>query len=427
MRAEIIPLVEKVAKHPVTKNALALYAIQAANYILPLVTVPYLARVLKPGAYGMVLLAQSAALWMGLIVEYGFGLSATREIARYRFDRLQLGKTVSGVFAAQLILAVGVAAFAAGLTVFVDTFRSSPQFAALAWLSAVTQGLAPVWYFQGLERMAFPAGVNLAMRAAVTAATFLIVRGPDDAWKVLALQGLGGLAAACVLAAQLGRDVRPPWPSISDARTALRLGWSMFFLRAAVSLYTTANTFILGLFVPPDRVAFYGGPEKISKAVLSSLGPISQALYPRMSRLASEDEQKAGKVGRIALVAMGTLGMFLALVVWAGAPVIVRLVFGPAYEPAIPVLRVLAWLVPTIALSNVFGVQWMLPHGMDRSVNIIITLAGVLNVVLALMLASRMGPIGMAIAVLITEMTVTLSMFTVLWRSRASLFEVGAR
>lgn len=411
----------RTLRDPVARNALALYAVQAAQYLFPLMVVPYLARVLKPAGYGMVLLAQSLAVWLALVVEYGFGLSATREVARHKGDQARLSDIVSGVLGAQVLLSLVAIGIAAAHAWSVGSFRAAPEYAWLAWLAAVAQALGPVWYFQGQERMLYPASLNVVVRGITAAATLLWVRQPDDGWKVLGLQAAGGLIVSLLTVARMHREVPRKRPGLPAIRGALQMGWSMFFFRAAVSLYTTANTLILGMFVPPSEVAFYASPEKVSKAVLSGLSPISQALYPRMSAMVAQDVERARRVGRLALVSMGSLGLFLGVATWLASPAIVRLLFGPGYEPAVPVLRVLAWLVPLIAISNVLGIQWMLPCGMDRAFNLIIFCSGILNVALSSILAPRFGAVGMAVAVLVTEAVVTASMVAVLLRHRAPL------
>ncbi|WP_324718112.1 oligosaccharide flippase family protein [Carboxydochorda subterranea] len=423
-RGQVRHLVLAAVRHPVARNAVALYAARAVNYVFPLILVPYLARVLKPSGYGMVLLAQSLAIWLTLIMEYGFVLSATREVARHRREREHLRDIVSSVLGAQLLLALTAACLTVASGFFVDAFRAEPGFAILAWLIAISQAFAPVWYFQGIELMTYPATVNVIAKGLATGATFLWVGRPEDAWKVLALQGMGGFVAMWILFGKMAREVRPSWPSAGKVKAALRMGWPLFFYRGAASLFTTANTFVLGVFVPPERVAFYAGPEKIAKAMLSTLEPFGQALYPRMTRLAAEDEVKAGRLGRAALGLVATLGMVLGFVTWAGASPFVRLFLGDDYAPAIPVLRVLAWVIPASALGNFLGIQWMLPYGMDRVFNTIIASSGVLNIALALVLAPTRGPLGMATAVVATEALIALSAFAVLWRRRAALLRL---
>ena len=89
------------------KNTLALYALQFAGYVIPLVTLPYLARVLRAEGFGLLLFAQSFALWGSIIFEYGFNLSASREVAQNRGSRDALATTAAGVLGAKLLLLVG--------------------------------------------------------------------------------------------------------------------------------------------------------------------------------------------------------------------------------------------------------------------------------------------------------------------------------
>jgi PST family polysaccharide transporter len=91
-------------RHPVFQNALALYSVQLAEYLLPMISVPYLARVLQPAAWGMVVYAQNFSGWMILVLEYGFGFSATREIARRRDDPIHHAEVARGVVGANILL-----------------------------------------------------------------------------------------------------------------------------------------------------------------------------------------------------------------------------------------------------------------------------------------------------------------------------------
>jgi PST family polysaccharide transporter len=115
---------------------------------------------------------------------------------------------------------------------------------------------------------------------------------------------------------------------------------------------------------------------------------------------------------------MGAGGVLLGLVAYLGAPFLVRILLGPMFDPTVPVLRVLALLLPLIAVSNVLGIQWMLPLGLDHVFNRIILAAGVLNLSLAYWLAPRFAEMGMAWAVVIAEGFVTLTMYGYLrWRN----------
>ena len=391
--------------------------------LLPLIAVPYLARVLRPEGWGLVVFAQSFAGWMSLLLEYGFNLSATREIARHRDKPTEVARIISGVTGAVVLLALLSAAAALVARFTVPVFRQFPEYLALAWLIGITQAAKPLWYFQGVERLYRPAWLNVAARALATAGIFIWVAHPGDGWKPLVLQVAAGALVAAVSLIWMYREVSFTAPSLSRAREALRMGWTMFLFRGAVSLYTTANAFILGLFVPPALVAFYGGAERLNKAVMAGLDPISQALYPRITHLVAADKQKAARMARFGLLAIGGLGLVLGIAVMLFAPLAIRILLGNRYEASIPVLRILALLIPLVALSNVIGVQWMLPLGMDRQFNKVIMGAGILNVSLALWLAPRLGPVGMATSIVFAEAFVVISMWWVLQNSGRQFWE----
>jgi PST family polysaccharide transporter len=402
--------------HPVTQNLLAISIVQAGNNAVPLLTVPYLTRVLGPTGWGLFGFAQSFAISLGLVAEYGFWLSGSREVARHRDDRVMLGKIVAGVMGAKTMLAVGAVLIAFLLKPTIPIFRQHPGllWAAVFW--SVSQGFNMMWYYQGLERMWRMASFDIFFKTAAIAATFLLVRGPGDESKALALGGAGWFVSAVVTAAIAYREVGFRWPTLLLSWNALRMGWSLFLFRAAVSLYTSANGFVLGFFAIPAQVGYYAGAEKISKGLLAPLSPLGQALLPRITYLAASSRDRAARLAKMSVVVMGVGGLLLGACAFLLSPLIVRVTLGPAYQPAVPVLRVLAGLVPSIALSNALGIQWMLPLGLDSTLNRIILGAGLLNVVLAVLLAPRFAQIGMAWAVLASEVFVTAGIYIALRR-----------
>lgn len=413
-----IVTITKVVRHQIVRNIVALYGVQVANYLFPLIIIPYVSRVLRPEGWGMVVFAQSLAMWLSLVIEYGFGLSATREIARKRDDNNYLIQIAAGVLGAKCVLSFGTIFVSIIIFWTVPILQQFPEYLLLAWLSAFTQGLNPLWYFQGTERLQLPATLNIGARFLVTVLIFFMVQGPNDGKLLLALQLIADLLTTGISIIWMYREISFKWPKLEETLSALRSGWSMFFFRSAVSLYTTANGFILGLFVPPALVGFYGGAEKINKAILAMLNPISQVLYPRMNYLVARDGRRASNMAYISLLLMGGIGVFLGGIVFICAPLIISILFGPGYEPSTRVLRVLAFIIPLIALSNVLGIQWMLPLGLDRLFNSIILIAGFINIGLAIFLAPRFGPLGMAWAVVVSEAFVTFSQFITLWMKR---------
>jgi PST family polysaccharide transporter len=154
-------------------------------------------------------------------------------------------------------------------------------------------------------------------------------------------------------------------------------------------------------------VAWFAGAEKIARSAVQGTGPITQVFFPRISRLMLTDRPGAARAARMSVMLMLGVGISAGVCMFFGAPWLVRLLLGPGFEGAVPVLRILALLPPLIALSNAFGVQWMLALGLDAELNRIILAAAALDIVLALVLGNRFQHIGVGASVALAEVFVT--------------------
>lgn len=399
------------------ENLLALYGVQVATLMIPLLTLPYLARTLGPVVWGQVAAVQALSLTLSLVVEYGFVYSATRRVALHRHEPEALGRLAASVLGAKLLLSLGVMAL--GVLVFQVTpvFRESPALLSWGIAYAVAQGFSPLWYFQGIERLQRVASVDVIARVAVAAATFLLVTSPEHGWRVLALQGTLVAAAQGINLRTVYREIPFRWPTLGLSLAGLRDGASMFLFRGAASLYTTANAALLRLFVPSTGVAYYTNAERLSTAGKSMLQPVSQLLFPRMSYLIHHDPFQARRLLRHSLGLLVLFACSVSVLAILVAPRFVPWFFGSAYRPTVELFQLLCLTFPVVAASNVLGVQWMIPQGMDRAFNTIVLGAGLLNVGLMFALVPRFGVHGLVYSVIASESFVALSMWLYLtWR-----------
>ena len=398
------------------RNVASLYGVQFANYLLPLITIPYLTRVLGPATWGLVAFAQAFGALAAVGIGYGFDLSATREAAKNRDSRTELANLLAGVMGAKLLLAAGVVALAFVIEPWVPLFRRHPVYLWAAVFWAAAQSFSMLWYYQGVERMRLIAVLDIMGRTAATAGIFIIVRHPSDGWKVLGLQGAGMLMSAAIATAFVYREVPvklPTWPLV---RNSLRMGWSLFVNCGAVSLYGIGNSFLLGLFVSPQAVGFYAGAEKITHALMRLLVPVHQSLYPRLSHLVHHDRPGANRLASLSLLLMSSMGAVMSIAAFFGAPWAVQIILGKNFAASIPVLRIMAPLPFLDAVSTMLGVLWMLPLRLDRQFNKVVLAAGALNIGLAVALAPRFAQLGMASAVVIVELFVTITLYVTLHR-----------
>ncbi len=425
LRNDSTSRVARLVRHRIVRNAFALYWVQFATLIVPLVTLPYLTRVLGQDALGTLILAQSSSNVLGLVLEFGFNQSATRDVAVARDDRNRLSSIVSGVLGAKAILAAATLAAVLVAAGAISSVGDQPEFVVLAWLAAVGMGFTPNWFFLGIEAMRVAALVQLASRVLATVLTFLLVHEPEDAWIVLALTAASTGFAAVVLIARMSRRAPVRVPRWAESAKALRRGSRLFVSAAAVGFYTTANVVILGLFVPAAQVAVFGLAERIVRAATQLLAAVASAAYPRLSYLQRADAAgRARRLGRVTLASLVAVGVASAVFLAVFDEEIVRVLFGSEFAASAPLLQILCLIVPLIAYSTVIA-GWMLSLEMDRQLVRTVLLGAAVNLVLAFVAAPAFGARGMAWAVVLAELAVALGLTAAVLKRDSTTSGVG--
>ena len=392
-----------LARARLVRNIMALYGVRAVEQVLPLLVLPYLARVLGPTGWGVFAIAQAFAMYGIVTVEYGFTFSGTRAVASARDQAAQLADLVSGAFVAQLVLAAVVTLAAVVVRLVVPVFEDQPSLVWAGLAFAILQGFNPVWYFTGQERIPLIGAITVGAKITATLAIFALVREPADSWLVLACYAGGSLLATAAGYILMLRDVRPGRLSLGLVGRTLRLGASMFVMRVALMMHTAGNVFLLGLLVAPHQVAFFAAGEKLCRPVAWLLQPINTALLPRLSHLVGASPNEARQLAALTLFLQGATGILLGLTIGLFAPWLVDLMFGAEFTAATPVLQVMAAIIPLMVVNGALVTQWMIPHGLDRLLNIVVIASTVLNLALALILAPRFGALGMAWVTVVAE------------------------
>jgi polysaccharide transporter, PST family len=402
--------IARFLRNDLVHNSAALYGVQLCRKVVPLITMPYLARVLGATEWGTVAFVASLGEFIVLLIEFGFNLSATREIAQNRHIPNKCGGVMAGVIGAQVLLATSVVGTALIASRFIPLLRDNPYMLWAGLFYGVVQGMNPLWFFQGLERLRLAGGIEIVGKILGMMAVFLFIHSPGDGWRALLFQALPPMLSTFIGIGLAYRYFPFTPPTLALIRDALRSGWRLFVFRSGESLYGAGNAFILGLFAPPAAVGYFAVAERISKAVFGLLNPIREALYPRISRLAATAAERATALARTGATIMIASGFIFGVTLYVLAPQLIHLMTGADFLPAVTVLRILAPLPLLLSITYSVGLQWLLPFGQDAVVNRIILTAGALNLVIAFFAAPVYQHIGMAVSVLISEIYVCISM-----------------
>jgi PST family polysaccharide transporter len=414
----------KVFESNIARNAASLYVVQACRKIVPIFTIPYLARVLGPSGWGDVAFTLSMGDLIALFAEFGFILSATRELAQNRDSDEACGLIAGGTLGAQVVLSIVGVLAAWAVSTQVPLLRSHPRLLCAGLVYGVAQGIAPFWLFQGLERMTLAASLEVAGKLSALAAIFLFVHAPSDEWKVLVFQSFAPVVIAVVGIWMAHRLINFRMPTLPMIWRAIRASWPMFLLRGGMAAYSTVNVLILAMFAPASVVGYYASAEKLSKAILGLLLPIRDAFYPRLSHLAAHSPKENERLTRISALIEGGAGLILSVGTFMFAGLIMKTIFGKSFAEAVPLLQIMAAIPLIWSLSDAIGFQSLLPAGKEALLTKVIMAGALVNCSLAFILAPRFQATGMAITVVIAEASVCAIMVFIVART-TKLFRRG--
>jgi PST family polysaccharide transporter len=415
--ANVATFARKRLSSSVGRNVISLYVLQFGNYVLPLATVPYLVRVLGPEKFGLVAFGQGLMAYFSLAVNYGFDWSCTRKVALHRDDPELVNQIAANVWGAKALLCAATLVLLLILLTLLPGLRAEAPLLLVLYVSVLGSMLFPAWLFQGLERMSAISVTNLCARTLGAVAIFLFIRRPADFLIYAIIFSAQGLVAGLIGAGVAFKMFQlhlflPSWRGVLQE---ISESTPLFCTTAAIGLYTSGNAFILGLLTSPVVVGYYSGAEKIVTSVLGLIGPLFQALFPHITKLAGQSREFALRAARKALFLLGTFGLGMTTIVICAAPLIVRILLGPRYTDSIGVLRILAVNIFNVSVATVWSTLVMISFKRDRAVMILVLLSGCLNLALAFILVPLYAEKGMATAVVCAETLVNVGSFAYTW------------
>ncbi len=381
------------------ENIASLTGLQLVGYIAPLLTVPYLVRVLKPAEFGLLSFAQGVVLYFDLITDYGFNLSATRAIAAQRNEPDSVSRIFWSTMCAKAILMSLCGAALAMLVTFTPRLHGNSAVYGVSFLYVIGTAFFPVWLFQGLERMKIAAVALGFARIVTVPALFLFVRREQDCVIAAAIQAsVQGIASILFIPALVGMRLRWYRPSLADLALTFRMGWPLFISGSALYLCTSSTTVVLGFCAGKTAVGYYSAADKLIKAATSILSPVTQALYPHITALKVTSTASALRVIRKSFFSIGSLSLCTSISTLVLARPICHLFLGPSFDGSIGVLQWLSPLPVLFGLMSVLGTQTMLVFEMDGMMSRIMLGSAVAGIPLTLMLSWLFGAEGAAAA-----------------------------
>ncbi|QKZ11935.1 flippase [Spirosoma sp. KUDC1026] len=393
------------------KNILSLGLIQVTNFIIPLITFPYLVRTVGIEQYGVISYGLTIITYLSAFVEFGFMVSATRLVAIYKNDKVKLSYLFSTVTIARVLLFFVAAAALLISGLFIEKIGDHIFMYFLGLSMLLSTAIFPLWFFQGVEQMKYVTYFNIAAKIILILLLFVVVTDSQDYFYVPGIYGI-----ANVLTGIYGNwyvlknfNLKFTFSSLHDIFDQYKAGVNLFYTNFVVVLLNNSNVIILSIYVSDTLIGSYSFVEKIVFALWQVLAVFSQATYPILCRLSEESHEKIRKF--LARTFLPFFGMIATACIGISffAPEIVLLLSGKINADAVNVLRVMIF-TPLIVCLNIPAYQTQLAYSLTKDNTKIYAVAALLNIALCALLVRQNGIIGAAISMLIVQTIVTLGL-----------------
>lgn len=386
------------------ENFFSMSAIQVVGYILPLITLPYLVRVLGVEKYGLVNFAIAFAMYFQILTDYGFSLSATREISIHRNDKNKISEIYSSVMIIKFLLMFLSLILLISIVFSFNKFSGDWEIYILAFGLVIGNMLFPTWFFQGIERMKYITILNILANVIFTITIFIFIRQAADYIYVPIINSLGLIISGIISQWIIFKTFKIKFilPSKSVLISNFKDSSSFFLSRASVSIYTSSNAFFLGLFTNNVAVGYYTAAEKLYIAVQGLYSPLVQVIYPYMSKSSNKPFYR-----KIFKLATGFNVVFcLLLFVLSGS--IITILYGNNFDSSIPVLMIFAVALLVVVPSQLLGYPLLGAIGFQKYANGSVIIGSIVHLVMLILISSFMNIYLVASLVVLTESIVLL-------------------
>lgn len=400
-------------KSALMKNTVMLYILTFSNYLFGLITVPYQTRILSPEIYGVVSFAQAFSVYIQLILDFGFILSATEDIAKNRGDKKKQSQILSAVICCKLVLGLICFAAVSVLCLSVERFRANALLFQLFFFFTLFNSMLPDFLYRGNEKMSAITYRTVAVRLFFTVCIFIFLKDKSQSFVIPLFNALGA-AGSCIwtyydvyhrLGVRLVR-VTPSYVLQTMKRSA-----GFFVSRIASTAYGAANTLILGFWFPEGSalLGYYTSAEKLMNTAKSAFTPIADSLYPYMVK-----NKNYSLVKKVMLVLMPVIFIGCA-VLWIFAEPFCVLFLGAEYAASAEIFRVFIPVILITLPSYLFGFPVLSPMGLAKYANISVVAGAAVHAVLLFILfvSGALDGKNVGIATCITESVILIFRITV--------------
>ena len=391
----------------IKRNFIMNALLNASAFIFPLITFPYVSRVLGPTGTGNVAFATAAINYFSMVAMLGIPTYGIRACARVRDDKDKLSKTVQEIFTINLVMSILVYVVFLGCLFLVPDFRNEKALMLVTSSSLLFNLIGMEWLYKALEQYTYITMRSMLFKFIALILVFLLIHNPDD----YLFYGVTTIFASAGSNVMNFINVRKyvTFHRFKDyeIKKHLKPIGTFFAMSVATTIYTNLDTVMLGFMTNKTEVGYYNAAVKVKTIVVSLVTSIGTVLLPRVSYYIEKKMHKEFKdvtAKAFNLVILMALPLVVYFIFYAKEAIV--FLAGKDYMPAILPMQVIMPTVFLIGMTNIMGIQILVPQGREKMVLASEVVGAIVDLALNAILIPTYGSTGAALGTLAAEIAV---------------------
>lgn len=369
--------------------------LQVAGYVFPLISMPYLARVIGADGFGKIAFASAIVVWIQTISDWGFNLTATRDVAQNRDNKELVSRIISNVLWARSVLTLLSGIILLLVVLLVPYLRENADIIFVTFLLVPGYILFPEWFFQAIEKMKYTTFFNLFLKLVFTVAVFVFIHKREDYLIQPLLTTIGyllcGFGALYLIFKKWGYTLyKPQW---SEIFKTIRNSTDVFINNLMPNLYNSFSVMLLGFFGGSTANGIYDGGNRFPVIFYQFQSVLSRAFYPFLSR--RPDKHSFYAKLNIASALIGAV--FLILL----SPLFIKIMLGDEFEKSVVVMQILSFSVVFLAMGYTYGTNFLIINHKEKPLRNLTFISSIVGMCVSVPLVYYFSYIGAAVTVLL--------------------------
>lgn len=416
-------IIINLLKSKVFKNGIWLTILQIVNTIIPVLTIPYITRVLGSSEYGVFSIALNWILYFQVFVEFGFGLSGARKVALIGNDKKRLNELFNNIISSRIILLIA-SFLLLNVVALVSQFDLKNYICMIIlFIMIVGTTFQLTWLFQGKQDMKFITIINVVSRVVSVILIFLLVKKPSDIYLYCLLYSITLLLSSVIsiIVSKKKYNLRFSFSKKNDVLKEINDGKYLFASSAMSKIFSGFGTTILGILASSSITGIYSAIYKIPYVLTMFFSPISQAIFPyNSSRFKNSYNEGVNNVKRIAIPILAVFIMMSIIIIVFNKIIIIKL-FGKEYAEYSLIIIPLILQFIFAAINNFLGIQILVASGNQELYSKAFFIGCIAIIISNIVLGKLYGIYGVSIAAALGEFVLTISLCINLKRLKGRL------